>query len=170
MKFFNFLNLFAIFLSIFFPRFGRNEIRDEIFFIPFLGLSQLGLDRNIAGMMLFFFFFFNFLNILAIFSLEFSSPGRVEMKFGTKFFFLFLGLSQPNLDRNNARMMFFNFLNFLAIFLRIFLPEVGRNRIQDENFFLFLGLAQPGLDRNIPRMVFLNFFCCFFENFLAWVK
>ena len=87
-------------MRIFFPGSGRNGIQDESF-ILILGLSQPGLDSNIAGMM-----FFNFL----LFFLEFSIPGRVGMEFGKNFFFsLFLDLSQPGLDRNNARMKFLKF-------------------------------------------------------------
>ena len=52
------------------------------------------------------------------------------------FFSLLPSLSQPDLERYIAGMMFFNILNFFAIFFLIYLPESGRNGIQDENFFL----------------------------------
>ena len=61
---------------------------------------------------LFFWIFCNFL-----FRVEYE---RIS---GLKFFPLFLGLFQPVLDRNNARINFFNFLNFFAIFFWNFLAQ-----------------------------------------------
>ena len=73
--------------------------------------------------------FFNFLNFLAN-SFGNEIPARVGTEFGTKFFSLFLGLSQPFLDRNNVGIKFFNFLNFFAIFFGIFLPGSSMNGIR----------------------------------------
>ena len=92
--------------------------------------------------------------------LEFYYSGWVGTEFRTKFFFLFLGLSHPVLDRNNAGMMYFNFLNFFAIF---FLEFSSQGRVCTEfgtktSFFsLFLGLFHPGLDRNNAGMMFFYF-------------
>ena len=55
--------------------------------------------------------------IFLIFFLEFSSPGRVEQNSGLKLFSLFLGLSHPVLDRNNAEKMFLIFWIFLLFLL-----------------------------------------------------
>ena len=54
--------------------------------------------------------------IFLLFYPKFSYPGLVWTEFGTKFFFLFLGLSHLVLAINNAGKRFFNFLNFFAIF------------------------------------------------------
>ena len=109
--------------------------------------------------------FFNFTNFFAIFFF-WNFLARVWQKriSGRKIFSLFLGLSQPDLDRNIAEMMF---LNFFAIFFEIFQPGSGWNGIRNENFFsLFLSLSQSGLDRNIAGMMFFfnffEFFCYFF--------
>ena len=108
-------DIFSNFFGNFLARDGMERNLERKFFSLLLSLSQPGLDRNIVGMM-----FFNFLVFFPIF-LEFSSPCRVRMEFGTKFFSpLFLGLFQPGLDRNNARVMFFNFLNFFEICFGLF--------------------------------------------------
>ena len=73
--------------------------------------------------------------IFLLLFLEFSCPGWVWAKFGTKFFFLILGLSNLVLAKNNAKKRFFNFLNFFAIFVGIFLPGSTMNGIWDYNFF-----------------------------------
>jgi len=60
--------------------------------------------------------FFNFLNsFLGIFL-----PGSRRNAIQDNFFFLFLGLSHPDFDRNIVGMLFFNFLNFLFFFFGIF--------------------------------------------------
>ena len=94
---------------------------------------------------------------------EFSCSGWVGTEFGMKIFFsLFLDLSHPDLDRNNAGMMFFNFLNFFAIFFGIFFLGSGRNEIQDENlFFSFLAYLSPVWVETWPEW----FFCYFFGIF-----
>ena len=58
------------------------------------------------------------------------------MKFGTKIFFLFLGLSHPVLAKYKTRKRFFIFLNFFTIFFRIFFPWSSMNGIRDWNFIL----------------------------------
>ena len=60
--FFSFLNFISIFVGIFLPGSCRNEIWDKIFFFS-LGLSQLELDRNNAGIMFLNFFAFFFFGI-----------------------------------------------------------------------------------------------------------
>ena len=103
--------------------------------------------------------FSNFLNFFAFSFWEFSFPGRVGTEFGTKFFFFFLSLSQPSLDRNNVRMKFINFF-------RNFHARVKKERKFGQIFifhFLFVGLSQPDLDRNIAGMIFKNFFSYFLE-------
>ena len=88
---------------------------------------------------------------------------------GLKFIFLFLGLSQPDLERNNAGIMFLKFQIVLLFFLNI-LDRVGRERNSGLKFFaLFLGLSHPCLDRNNEGMMFLNSFAIFSLNFLARV-
>ena len=78
------------------------------------------------------------------------------------FLSLFLGLSQPRLDRNIAGMMF---LNFFAIFFGIFSLRPGKNGVQDEIFFSLSRPILPDLDRNIARMIFLDFFSIFLGIF-----
>ena len=73
---------------------------------------------------------FFFLNILVRVGKERNS--------GLKFFSLFLGLSHPDLDRNNEGMMFFNILNFFAIFSSNFLAQVVQERNLGLNFFFSL--------------------------------
>ena len=78
---------------------------------------------------------------------------------GQKFFFLFLGLSQPGLDRNIAGIMFLKFSNCFAFFFLNILDRVGKERNSELKFFsLFLDLSHPGLDRNNEGMMFFNFF------------
>ena len=122
---------FLIFL-LFFSEFsspGRvwTEFQTKIFFLSFsVYLIPFWLKLMPKIDFLIFWFFF-----LYFFS-EFSCPGRVWTEFGTKFFFfLFLGLPQPVLDRNNAGKRFFNFLNLFAIFFGIFLPVSSMNEIRD---------------------------------------
>ena len=81
MMFFNFLNFFVIIFLIFLPKSGQEWNSGLKLFTRILGLCQPGLDKNNVGKV-----FFNFLNFFAIF-LEFSCPGRVGTKFGTKIFF-----------------------------------------------------------------------------------
>ena len=87
---------------------------------------------------------------------------RLEWNSGQNFFSLFLDLSQPGLDRNNAGMMFFNFLNFFSFF---FLEFSSPGRVGTEFgtkfFFLFLSLSKPGFERNIAEMMFFNFLILF---------
>ena len=106
------------FLSIFRPVSAWNEAR--------LNLSpvrkEILLERCVLISWIFLLFF-----------LEFSRLGREGTKFGTKIFFsLFLGLSQLDLDRNNARMMS---INLFAILFGILYPGSSRNRIRNEFFF-----------------------------------
>ena len=69
---------------------------------------------------------------------EFSYLGRVRTEFWTKFFFsLFLGLSHPVLDKNNAEKRFFNFSNYFAIFFWNFLAWVEYERNSGLKFFFF---------------------------------
>ena len=92
-----------------------------------------------------------------------------ERNLGIKFIFLFLGLSQPGFDRNNARIMFLKLRIVLLFFLNI-LDRVGREQNSGRKFFsLFLGLSHPCLDRNTEGMMFLNFFAIFSLNFRARV-
>ena len=81
------------------------------------------MNRNNVGMMFFDFF----CNIHA----------RVgyERNLGQKFIFLFLGLSQPDLDRNIAVIMFLKFLNCFANFFWNILDRVGKERNSGLKFF-----------------------------------
>ena len=128
MKFFNFLNFFAIFLGISLPRLGRNGIRDEIFFFFSFSAYLNPVWIEIMPEWIFFFEFF----------WEFSCSGRVGTEFETKIFFYshFMPIS-VGLDRNIAGMMFFNFLNFFAIFLQYSSPGRVWMDFQDKIFFFF---------------------------------
>ena len=101
--FFNFLNFFAICFRILLP----------------------GLDRNIAEQMFFLIF-----AIFLLFFLEFSSPGRVGIEFGTNiFFFSFSAYLIPFSLGIMPERGFFYFLNFFAIFFEIFLLGASMNGI-----------------------------------------
>ena len=117
----NFFNFSAIFLEFSCLGWARTEFGTKIFlsFSAYLILFWLKimLERGFSIFLLFF--------------LEFSSPGRVWTNSGQIFFFLFLGLSLPLLDRNNAGIKFFDFLNCFAIFFGIFLPGSSMNGILD---------------------------------------
>ena len=92
-----------------------------------------------------------------------------EWNSGLKFIFLFLDLSQPGLDRNNAGIMFLKFRIVLLFFFNI-LDRVRREQNSGrKSFSLFLGLSHPCLDRNTEGMMFSNFFAIFSLNFLARV-
>ena len=85
-NFFNFLNFFATFFTIFFPGRVWTEFGTKFFF-PFFGISHPILAKNNAGKR-----FFNFFNFLLFFS-EFSFRSRLWTKFGTIIFFF--SLSRP---------------------------------------------------------------------------
>ena len=70
MVFFNFLNIFAIFLEFSLTIREGTKQNDRFYFFHFLSLFQHILARNEAVMV-----FFNFSNFVAIF-LEFSLPRR----------------------------------------------------------------------------------------------
>ena len=174
-RFLNFLNLFAIFFKIFFPRPSRNENREKknffslfrpiysllaksnsekrfsnflIFYTIFIGIFLLWLGTNKIQDSNFFFSFSAYLIpfwlkimpergflifcIFLLFFSEFSSPGRVWMEIGAKFFSsLFFGLSTPVLAKNKSGKRFFNFLIFFSIFFETFLPGPSMNGIAD---------------------------------------
>ena len=74
--------------------------------------------------------------IFLLFFWEFSCSGLVWTEFGTKiFFFVFLGLSHPVLDKNNAGKRFFNFLIFVLFFFQNFLARVEYEQNSELNFF-----------------------------------
>ena len=110
--------------------------------------------------------FFNFLNFFAIF-FGILQPRSIGKEFGTKiFFYVFLSLYHPGLDRNNARMIFFEFFSY---FYWYFLAWVGQKLISGLNFFSpFLGLSNPGLDKNNAGMMFFNSLNLFFLFFLEF--
>ena len=88
-------------------------------------------------------------------------------------FFLFLGLSHPILDKNNAGKRIFTFLISFFIFFRIFLPKSSMNGIRELNFFLsFSAYLIPFWLKIMSARGFLIFsiFCYFFRNFLTWDK
>ena len=82
MVFFNFLNIFAIFLEFSLTLREGTKQNDSFLFSHFLSLFQHILDWNEAVMV-----FFNFLNFFAIF-LEFSLPRREGTKRSDSFYFL----------------------------------------------------------------------------------
>ena len=93
---------------------------------------------------------------------------------GLKFFSLFLGLSHPNLAKNNAEKLFPNFLNFFPIFFRNFRTRVEFERNWGLKLFsLFLGRFHPDMAKNNAEKLFsnfLNFFAIFFGNLLPRVE
>ena len=127
--------IFYYFFRNFLPCPSMNGIRDKKFFLA-LSANLTPFWVRIMPERDFFIFW-----IFLLFFLEISCPGRVWTKFGAKFFFFFLGLFQPVLDRNNARMNFFNFLNFFAIF---FLEFSSSGRVWTEfGTKIFFCLFQP---------------------------
>ena len=114
------------------PGFGRYGIRNENFYLSFTGyFSPVWIE--ILPEWFFYFFDIFFCNFLARVWME----QNLEWIF---FFFIFLGLSPPSLDRNNAGMMFFSFLNFFAIFWEFFSP--GRVGMEFGTKFFF-PLSRP---------------------------
>ena len=111
--------------------------------------------------------FYNFLNFFAIFYGNFLARVWWEQNSEQKIFSLFLDLSHPGLDRNNARIMFFNFWNFFAICFWIFFPGLGGNGIQDKNCYLsFSAYLIPVWIEIMPEwrfLVFLKFLPFFLE-------
>ena len=92
-----------------------------------------------------------------------------------KLFFLFLGHSQPVLDRNNVRINFFNFLNFFTIFYLEFSCSGWVGIEFGSKIFCSLSqpMSSPVLAKNNARNRFFNFFWFFFyffRNFLARVE
>ena len=99
---------------------------------------------------------------------EFSYPGRRWTEFGNKFFFFpFLGLPQPVLDRNNVGINFLFFLNFFAIFSQFSSPAEYERNSGLKFFSLFLGLS-PVLAKNNAGIRFFNFLIFFFFFFLEF--
>ena len=105
--------------------------------------------------------------IFLLFFSEFSSRVEYERNSGLKFFFLFLGLSNLVLAKNNAWKRFFNFLNFFAFFFfQNFLPLVEYERNLGLKFFSpFLNLSHPVLAINNAGKRFFSFFYIFFFFF-----
>ena len=92
---------------------------------------------------------------------------------GVKFVFLFLGLSPPILDKNNAGNRYFNFLNFFAVFLQFSsLVKFERNSWLNFFFFSFSAYLIPFWLKIMLERGFLIFcfFFIFFWNFLARIK
>ena len=118
-RFFYFLNFFAIFFGISLPWSCMSGIRDLNFFVSFLANLISFWLKIIAerGFLIFCYFFRYFL-----------APVNYERNSGLKFFSLFLGLSHPIQDKNNAVKRFFN---FFAIFFGIFLHGSSMNGIWD---------------------------------------
>ena len=84
------------------------------------------------------------------------------------FFSLFLGLSQPNLDRNNAGMKFLIFWIFLRFFWEFSCPgRVGTDFGQNFFFLFFLTYLNPGWIEIMPKRSILFFwkFLLFFLEF-----
>ena len=117
---YNFLNFFCFFFFWnFLARVGWERNSRIKNFSLLLGLSHPGLDGHNARTM-----FFKLLNFFAFF-LEFSSSGRVRMKFGTIIFFFLSrpissGFVQKQCRRND---FFFNFLLFVWNLLAQFWQE-----------------------------------------------
>ena len=131
MVFFNFLNVFAIFLEFSLSRhveMKQNETTIFIFSLSLRFTPNFGLKWSQNGI-------FNFLNVFAIF-LEFSISSRVGTKRNDTFIFSLSRLYQPILAWNVAIMVFFNFLNFFAIFLEFSILRLVGTERNDNYYFL----------------------------------
>ena len=103
-----------------------------------------------------------------LFFFKFLARVEYDRNSGLKFFFLFFGLSNPVLAKNNPGKRFFNFLISFSIFLTIFLPGSSMNGIRDLNFFLsFSAYLIPFWLKIMPERGFLvcRIFLLFFSEF-----
>ena len=97
----------------------------------------------------------NFFECFCYFIQNFLPRAEYERNSRLNFFSLFLSLSQPVSNKNNATKRFFKFSSFFAIFSQNFLPRAEYERNSGLKFFsLFFGLS------------FFEFFCYFIQNFL----
>ena len=120
--FFNFLNFFAIFIRIFFPRSSMNGIRNEIFF-PSFSAYLIPFWQKIMperGFLIFWIF-------LLIFS-QFASPSRVWTEFGTKCFL-------PNLIPYWLKIMLERDFLIFWFFLEFSCPDRVRTEFRTKFFF-----------------------------------
>ena len=116
MVFFNFLNIFAIFLKFSITHRVETKRTDNFYFLSFSSFSKL-LWLEMKSQWCFWIFFVIFL--------EFSIRHRVGTKRNDNFLFsLFPILFQPILAWNEFVMAFFNFFNFFLFFWN-FLLRVG---------------------------------------------
>ena len=127
-----FFNFFAIFFGIFLPGSSMNGIWDKFVFSSFLA-SLYPYWIEIMPELSFLIFW-----IVLLFFSEFSYPGQVWTKFGTKIFFSLSWPISSVLAKNSNGKRFFYFLNFFAIFFRIFFPRPSRNENRDKIFFFSL--------------------------------
>ena len=101
--------------------------------------------------------------------MECSSPSRVETILETKFFFLFVGLSQPELALNEARFTFFFFfvLNYFTIFLEFSSLGLAKMVPEMEIFYLFSACPVPFCQKMKPEWRFLIFWIFFLFLFFG---
>ena len=113
------MNFFAIFVGIFLPESGMNEIRDKIFFSLLLVLSQPGLAKNNVRKRFFIYFFLFF----GYFFQSFLVGVECERNSGLKFFSLFVSLSHPVLVYIILERGFLVFWIFLLFFSKFSSPS-----------------------------------------------
>ena len=136
MIFCNFLDFFAIFFEFSFPgRVGTEFGTNFVFFSFSAYLIPVWVEIIMEWC-------FSIFWICCYLFLEFSYPCQVGMKFRTNFFFLFLGLSNPGFDGNNAEKLFFDFFFkfFLPFFLEFSLPGRVGTKFGSKFFFM---LSRP---------------------------
>ena len=127
------MEFICYFLKNFLARVGLEwNLERKFFFLSFWAYLnpiwiEIVLKRCFLIFKLFCYVFWNFL-------------GRVRNEFRNENFSLFLGLSQPGLDRNIVRMMLFSFLNFFLFVLELSSPgRVG----MEFGTKIFFSLSRP---------------------------
>ena len=135
MVFFNFYNLFSIFLEFFIRRRVGTERNDNFYFLSFSAFSNLFWLKMRPE---WYFFIFQF--CCYFFGIFYYGTGRNRME--RQFLFsLFLILFKPILASNEAIMVFCNFLNFFGIFYYMScMNGTGRN---DNFYFLNFSAFSP---------------------------
>ena len=123
MVFFNFYNLFSIFLEFFIRRRVGTERNDNFYFLSFSAFSNLFWRKMRPE---WYFLIFQF--CCYFFGIFYYGTGRNRME--RQFLFsLFLCLPQSILTWKDTIMVFLSFLNFLLFFWNFqFHVEQGRNR------------------------------------------
>ena len=131
MRFFNFLNFFAILFGIFLPGSSGNGIRDYNFFLTF-SANLILVWIQIMPEWCFLIFW-----IFLLFFLEFSSPGRGGTEFGTKIFFSFSAYLIPVWIEITPVWCFLIFWIYLLFFMEFSSPDWVWTEFRTNFFFLY---------------------------------